>query len=51
MADVHIIPVRTEEELTTFVDLPWDIHREHTLWVPPLKSQDRELLTPGNHPY
>lgn len=51
MAGIQIVPVRAENELTTFVELPWEIYREHPLWVPPIKNQDRELLTPGKHPY
>lgn len=48
---VSIIPVRSEQELTTFVDLPWTVYADQPLWVPPIKSQDRELLTPGAHPF
>ena len=47
----RIVPVDSKEQLTTFVDLPWKIYRDHPLWVPPLKSQERDLLTPGKHPY
>lgn len=43
--------VQTPQDLSVFVDLPWAIYRDYPLWVPPLKSQDRELLTPGKHPY
>ena len=31
--------------------LPWAIHARHPLWVPPLRSQDKALLTPGKHPF
>ena len=48
---VSIIPVRSEQDLTTFVDLPWTVYADQPLWVPPIKSQDRELLTPGAHPF
>lgn len=46
-----VTPVRTEQDLALFVDLPWAIYEQYPLWVPPLKSQERELLTPGKHPY
>ena len=48
---VSIIPVRSEQELATFVDLPWTVYADQPLWVPPIKSQDRELFTPGAHPF
>lgn len=51
MAGITIVAVRTPAELTTFIDLPWKIYRDYPLWVPPLKKQDRTLLTPGKHPY
>lgn len=33
------------------MDLPWLIHADEPLWVPPIKNQERELLTPGAHPF
>lgn len=48
---VTIIPARSEQELTSFVELPWLIHADEPLWAPPIKSQERELLTPGAHPF
>jgi hypothetical protein len=48
---VTIIPVRSGQELTMFVDLPFTVHKENPLWVAPLKSQERALLTPGKHPF
>lgn len=29
---VSIIPVRSEQELTTFVDLPWTVYADQPLW-------------------
>lgn len=51
MADVTILPVDSPDMRNVFVDLAWDVYRDHPLWTPPLKSQERELLTPGKHPY
>ena len=48
---LEISSVKGAADLEIFVNLPWDIYRDYPLWVPPLKSQDRELLTPGKHPY
>lgn len=51
MAAISIVAVTTAAQMTTFIDLPWDIYRDYPLWVPPLKRQERHLLTPGKHPY
>jgi GNAT superfamily N-acetyltransferase len=44
MGTVTIRPVRTRRELKRFVDLPFRLHREHPLWVPPLKLERRLFL-------
>ena len=48
---LRIVAVRDEASLDNFVALPWAIHARHPLWVPPLRSQDKALLTPGKHPF
>lgn len=50
------MPIRIEEaespgQLAEFVNLPFSIHKGHPLWVPALKKQERDLLTPGRHPF
>lgn len=44
-------PVASSGDFSTFIDLPWRILAGFPLWVPPLKSEDRALLTPGKHPF
>ena len=51
MAELSIIPVNTAEDLDRFVELPWSIYTPDSPWVPNLKKQDRELLSPGEHPF
>lgn len=48
---VNIVTVRSTQDLERFLDVPHFVHRDHPLWVPPLRSQDRELLSPGRHPF
>ncbi len=48
---LRVVPVTTEALLDAFVDLPWTVHREHPLWVPGLRRDDRELLDPRRHPF
>lgn len=43
--------VNTSDQLAKFIDLPFSIHKDHSLWVPPIKKQERALLTPGEHPF
>lgn len=48
---LSILPVRSSQDFSAFIDLAWHILGGFTLWVPPLKSQERDLLTPGRHPF
>ena len=48
---LSIIPARSKQEFAQFMDLPWSIYEPGSPWTPGIKSQDRELLTPGEHPF
>jgi hypothetical protein len=37
--------------MKAFVDLPWSVHGEESLWVPPIKRSVARLLQPGKHPF
>ena len=47
---VHIVPVLSGLDLEAFIDLPYRLHA-HSPWVPPLRSQERQLLSPALHPF
>lgn len=47
---MEIIPVTTDQDLESFLRLPWRIYQEHPHWVPPLLFEQRQLLT-GRHPF
>ena len=51
MSDIELIEVQNAGQMRMFLELPHAVHREHPLWVPPLRSQERDLLTPGKHPF
>jgi hypothetical protein len=51
MAGVSVIPVQSKRDMKTFVDLPWNLYRDDPYWIPPVKSQVIQLLTPGRHPF
>ena len=45
MGSVTVRPVRTRRDLKRFIDLPFRLHSEHPLWVPPLKVERRIFLS------
>ncbi len=53
MAAVPIIvaPVAGKADFTAFIDLPFRLYADDPHWVPPLKGEVRELLTPGKNPF
>ncbi|WP_338667719.1 hypothetical protein [Pseudodesulfovibrio methanolicus] len=51
MSKFKIIPVRSSGEIKQFVDLPWTIYKDSPNWVPPIKKNVMQLLTPGKHPF
>jgi hypothetical protein len=51
MSGVSVIPVQSKRDMKTFVDLPWELYRDDSYWIPPVKSQVIQLLTPGRHPF
>lgn len=46
-----IQPVISGLDLTHFIQLPWSLNSQYPQWVPPLKSQEWELLQPSLHPF
>jgi GNAT superfamily N-acetyltransferase len=51
--DVSLVvrEVRNARDLHRFVTFPWEVYRNDPNWVPPLISQEKNLLTPGKHPF
>ena len=50
-APLTVAPVATKADLAAFVDLPFRLYADDPHWVPPLKAEVRELLTPGKNPF
>jgi len=42
---VEVSPVRTRRDLKAFIDLPYRLHAGSEVWVPPLKLDQRMLLS------
>jgi GNAT superfamily N-acetyltransferase len=51
MAGVSIRPVRTKRDLRRFVRVPFQLHREHPQWVPPLILDRMQFLNRRKNPY
>lgn len=49
--DLVITPVSGKSDLKSFIDLPWRLYANDPHWVPPLKAEVKELLTPGKNPF
>ncbi|QGP78859.1 GNAT family N-acetyltransferase [Sphingobium sp. CAP-1] len=50
-SDLVITPVSGKSDLKAFIDLPWRLYANDPNWVPPLKAEVKELLTPGKNPF
>ena len=50
-AEIIIRPVGNKAELKAFVDLAYRLNRSDPNWVPPLRSEVVDLLTPGKNPF
>ncbi|HEU4552667.1 MAG TPA: hypothetical protein VFS25_07530 [Chitinophaga sp.] len=48
---VTIQPVQTGKQLAQFIDFPHDLYKNDPLYVPELHIAQRDLLTPGKHPF
>ena len=51
MSSVSIRPVRTRRELKRFVRVPFQLHRDHPQWVPPLIFDRMQFLNRDKNPY
>lgn len=48
---LDIRPVQGAKDLNRFIGFPWQIYKGDPNWVPPLKIDQRKLLSPGKHPF
>ncbi len=52
MADqIEITPVAGKRDLKAFIDVAYRINADTPNWVPPLRMEVKELLTPGKNPF
>jgi hypothetical protein len=50
-SEITITPVTTKAERATFVDFSYQINAGDPNWVPPLRMEALELVTPGKNPF
>jgi GNAT superfamily N-acetyltransferase len=50
-AEITVTPVTDKAELNAFIDLAYRLNRLDPSWVPPLRFEVEELLTPGKNPF
>jgi hypothetical protein len=48
---ITVAPVAGKADLDAFIDLPYRLYANDPHWVPPLRAEVRELLTPGKNPF
>jgi hypothetical protein len=51
MTDITVTPVTTTAERKRFVDLAYSINASDPSWVPPLRMEALEVVTPGKNPF
>ncbi|MFB0612561.1 N-acetyltransferase [Aurantiacibacter poecillastricola] len=48
---IDIVPVSGKSDLDAFIDLAYRLNKDDPNWVPPLRADVKELLTPGKNPF
>src|SRR6476646_7764959 len=48
---IIVMPAAGKADSKAFIDLPFRLYATDPHWVPPLKAEVRELLTPGKNPF
>lgn len=48
---IDIVPVSGKGSLSDFIEVAYRINARDPAWVPPLRADMRELLTPGRNPF
>ncbi len=48
---IDIVPVSGKKDLSAFIDIAYRINEGDPNWVPPLRADMVELLTPGRNPF
>ena len=50
-ADIIVTPVSGKADFKAFIDLAYRLNASDPAWVPPLRGEVEDLLTPGKNPF
>jgi GNAT superfamily N-acetyltransferase len=48
---MQVRPVQSSQDLKAFIDLPYRLHRDDPVWVPPFRQDVRTLLSKEKNPF
>lgn len=48
---IRIVPVDSKSQLKAFIDFPHDLYKDDPNYVPEIFIAQRDILTPGKHPF
>ena len=48
---MQVRPVQSSPDLKAFIDLPYRLHRDDPVWVPPFRQDVRTLLSKKKNPF
>jgi GNAT superfamily N-acetyltransferase len=51
MSALTVLPVKTRREKSQFFKFPWTLYRDDPNWIPPLRTNQLELLNYKRHPF
>jgi GNAT superfamily N-acetyltransferase len=51
MITIELVDPRDRRRVQRFIRLPFELYRNHPLWVPPILIDIRAQLNPGKHPF
>jgi hypothetical protein len=51
MADLIVTPVLTRRQRRQFLEYPWTLYRGDPNWIPPLRSNQKEMVGYARHPF
>ncbi len=51
MSNVVVKSVEARREQRQFLQLPWQLHRDNPNWMPPLRTNRKELVGYRKHPF
>jgi GNAT superfamily N-acetyltransferase len=49
--EIEVVPVAGKRDLRTFIDVSYQLNKGDPNWVPPLRTEALELLTPSKNPF